>query len=192
MRWPRANALVRDAVAAAPGPRVVGIDPSLRATAAVLLAPTWRPGDWTMPVERAGYDLQRATPLQLAERLHVIAERMVSFVRVHRATHVFIEDYAFGMAGSSNAITLLAELGGGIKVELFGQLGLAAVPVNQSTVRKYFLGKLPPKDRAAAVHTALRRVGAPWATSDPGDAFLVASFGRSELGLPGMTLAPPG
>jgi hypothetical protein len=103
-----------------------------------------------------------------------------------QALRVYVEDYAFGL--TQNRAHELAEMTGMVKMSFY-QAGMLVRPVNQSTVRKYFLGKLPPKDRAGAVHSALKGMGAPWHSSDVGDAFVVANYGRTELGLPGVTLA---
>ena len=44
------------------------------------------------------------------------------------------------------------------------------------------------KNKAAVVHAALIEAGAPWKQSDERDAFLVASYARTELGMPGLSL----
>lgn len=103
---------------------------------------------------------------------------------VDACTRVYVEDYAYG---SIHRGMDLGELGGAVKVALF-QLGHVVVPVNQSTARKYLLGKLPQKDRGSAVAVALKDWGADFPNSDEGDAFVVANYARTEHGLPGLTL----
>jgi hypothetical protein len=163
---------------------VVGLDLSLRSAAAVALNPSWVPGTWNIPTSVVGYGIKAATPEQRSARLVEIADALIVFAKRERATHVFVEDYAYGLAGLGGM--MLAELGGAVKFLFYKQLGLVVTPVNVSTARKYFLGKLPPKDRAAITHRTMLELGCPFKTSDERDALLIASYGRTEVGLPGL------
>jgi hypothetical protein len=168
-----------------PAAGVVGIDLSLRRTAAVYLPGDWVPGEWTgIRWVTAGYELSGADPEEVAARLMAIAREVVDFVRGVGAGHVFVEDYAYGMAGKSRAVIGLAELGGAVKVKLL-ESAVVARPANMASARKLFLGKLPTGKGAAqaAVQAALKQMGSPFVGSDAGDAMVVANAGRSLLGM---------
>lgn len=174
-------------------PGIVGLDLSLTCAAAVYLPPDWVPGDWdTVKVMTAGYGVAGNDPGDRIKRLSLIASAITEFVRVHldpglhAHRRVFVEDYAYGMAGKSGMA--LGELGGAVKTQIWDRCNLTTVPVNNMTARKYFLGKLPRKGAAMEVHRVLGELGWPHAkTADPGDALIVANFGRSECGLPGLS-----
>lgn len=167
---------------------VLGLDLSLRSAAGCALGANWRPGEWGAQTLVCGSGLTvTATPAERAARLHDVAHRLASFAASVRADAVFVEDYAYGLAGRGGM--MLAELGGAVKFE-FHRLGLPpVVPVNASTARKYLLGaRMPRKGAAVATHRLLGELGCPFGTSDERDAFVVANYGRTELGLPGLTL----
>lgn len=168
---------------------VLGLDLSLRSSGAVVLRTGWCPGPamFDVPVMSTGYELKAPGPLQTVVRLASIVSDLARFADAHGVTHAYVEDLAYGLAGQQGA--RLAGLADVVRVGLYERLGLVVVPVNQNTVRKFFLGKLPPRDRAGATHAKLRELGCPWDRSDYGDAFLVASYGRTELGLTGLTVA---
>lgn len=168
-------------------PRVLGLDLSLRATAAVLLPEDWDPASpdrWDVPSAVFGYSLEKATPREELERLAEIAQGVAVFAVNHRITHAYVEGAAYGLSARSGV--RLAELAGAVKVVLFDLTDVVAVPVSSTTVRKFFLGKLPRKGAAEATHARLKELGCPWEGSDRGDAILLASYGRSGLGLPGL------
>lgn len=168
---------------------VLGLDLSLSGSAAVLLPERWRPGSWDFPTERVGHRLPRdASPEELADRLVDIVGALVFFARRYAAAHVFLEGGSYGQQGLA-----LEGLKGAVRFALRAELGLAARSVAPVTARKYLLGggKLPRGKGVvqALVHQRLRDAGAAWGPSDYGDAFVVASFGRTEIGLPGLVLA---
>lgn len=176
---------------------VIGFDLSLLNSAAVLIPGDWDPTkcDWNrLMYTRVGYPIAKpgkdGPELRARRILHIVTELMAWMGLPPK--RVYVEDYAYGMAGGSASITGLAELGGALKFELIRR-GCVVDPVNQSTARKFLLGKLPPKDRAIAVHKVLEDCGCPWSRegegSDPGDAFVVANYARTELGLPALTIA---
>jgi hypothetical protein len=161
---------------------VVGLDLSTRGTAGVYLPPDWVPGDWDVPSFRIGYEAGKEDHTKHAERLHDIAVAAAQFVKAVRARHVYAEDAIPAMTGSKP----LTELAGAVKAEVWRTCGIGVVPVNQSTARKYLMGKLPQKDRVLIVHQALKRLGCPWEDSDRGDALVIGSYGRTEHGLAGL------
>lgn len=144
----------------------------------------------------AGGEIDEQTALAQVERRFDIAERIALFVLNQQKApgmprvHVFVEDAVGGLAGMGGL--RLAELAGAVKHAVYSLTGLECSPVNVNTARKYLLGKLPKKDRAVATHAALRRAGCPvlgdWSTADMADSFAVASYGRTEIGLPGLVL----
>ena len=168
---------------------VVGLDLSLRGTAAAYLPPDWVPGDWstvrTMTVGYEGGDEEKNN-MRLAD----ISDAVCGFVEDSRARNVGIESYAFKAQG--NRLLQVAELVGAVRAKLMAKLGASAVTVQQATLRKFFLGTKLPRGKGAvpmAVHKALKELGCPWEGSDEGDAVLVANYLRTELGMPGLTLA---
>ena len=170
---------------------VVGLDLSLRRSAACFIPADWEPFvhgevNWrALKTMTVGHDLKKdATPKEKAARLGKIASSISEWVS--EQAEVAFEDYAYGMAGHSGM--MLAELGGAVKYALYTDLNIGVVPVNQSTARKFLLGKLPQKDRASVVVAKLEEWGCPFATSDEKDAFVIANYWRTELGMPGLTL----
>jgi hypothetical protein len=138
---------------------------------------------------RAGSDVEGGDPREEVARLHTIAQRVEDFVRRwDEGAVVYVEDYTFGATASRGRA--IAEAGGAVKRALYARFDIVVIPVNVSTVRKFFLGKLPKGKGAAqvAVHQALREMGWPHEDSDPGDALLGASYGRTEHGMPGLTV----
>lgn len=171
---------------------VVGFDLSLRRSAAVYLPPRWEPGTWGgVRWTTCGRDVAGRDPEKVADRLVEIVDELSKFVGKNLGAmpgqRIFVEDYAFSRVASS--VTGLAELHGAVKFA-FAEIGLVVVPVGQMTARKLLLGKLPPKDRAQAVHNVIQRMKPPWGEgSDEGDAFTVANAARSQLGMAAVSLA---
>jgi hypothetical protein len=175
---------------------VVGLDLSLRSTAACYLPPSWSPaaprfgiqfGTFGSKVERGDFEGR-------ARRLAEIAEGVGDFVgtifarRPSRDLAVAVEEYAYA-AGAKSGV-MLGELGGAVKAELWRRFGVAAFPMATSRARIYLLGKLPrgKGTQGPAVQAAAARLGLAFPTSDPVDAFVVANAMRAELGMPGCTL----
>jgi Holliday junction resolvasome RuvABC endonuclease subunit len=166
---------------------LVGLDLSLRQSAAVALPLDWTPGDWSavrsMLVGRA---LSKdASEHDRIERVRFIADELVGFVAKVGATDVFIEAYSYSRANQAHQ---LGELGGVVRVRL-RESGATVHVVPLASARKLLLGKVPQSDAKVAVFTALRGAGWNVATTDEADAMCVASFGLTELGRPGLTLA---
>jgi hypothetical protein len=172
---------------------IVGLDLSTRGTAAVYLPPDWTPGDWNVPEMFVGYE--GGDHEKDVARLHDIAVAVERFVQKvwneqHAGeTRVFVEDYAYGEKHRGMTI---GELGGAVKSRLYGSLSLVAVPVHQRTLRNLFLHGGPPVPKgkggmALAIAAGWKNLGGrPWKDSDRCDALLVASYGRTEFGMPGL------
>lgn len=58
--------------------------------------------------------------------------------------------------------------------------------VDESTARKFLLGKLPRSNRKEHVVEALKAAGDPFNDNDQRDAFTIANWGLSELGAPAL------
>ena len=180
---------------------VLGIDPSLTRTAAVLIPPNWKLGDWStlrwteIEIPNAGYsekdgDSRWAVEMARVERLGEIVDRLIAWVSEnHEGEHLsaWTEGYAFG--ANSASVTKLAELGGAVRYALYRQLNIVPESVSPQSARKYLLGKLPRKDQKLAAHSAMLAHGVPWRTADVTDGFCVANYGLSELGLVGLSLS---
>jgi Holliday junction resolvasome RuvABC endonuclease subunit len=163
---------------------VVGLDLSLRCSAAVFLPASWSPREpaeglrWTT----VGAEVAKGDHAGQSARLHKIGRELVDFVRTTGARDVFVEGAAFNQ--SAFAGVQLGELAGAVKYALFDDDRIVVVPVNMQRARKLFIGgeKLP-KGSASIVAKLVLEMGFPWETSDPGDALCVANYGRGELGM---------
>jgi Holliday junction resolvasome RuvABC endonuclease subunit len=165
---------------------VVGLDLSLTRPAACAIPHDWEIGKWrdlawtsleTEPVENEHDRIVRIIK---------IVGHVRDFALVNRASNCFVEQYAFSRRSSS--VTKLAELGGHARVE-FLTYGRMLQTVVASQARKLLIGKLPPKNAKVMVQQALYAHGAPFPNDDVCDAFVVANWGRSELGLTALSLA---
>lgn len=160
---------------------IVGLDLSLRGAAAVFIPVRWTPGDWSkLKSRRIGLELPAgASHLSRVDRLTTIADVLVNFAVFGDSPIVYVEDYAYGLAAQGGM--RIAELGGVVKAA-FARKRLEVTPVNISTARKLFLGKLPSKGSAVVTHKMLREMQFPFETSDEGDAFVVANWALESLG----------
>ncbi len=179
-------------VEAQPTRDVVGLDLSLTRSAACFIPADWEPFlhgevNWgALRTMTVGHPLKKdASPEEKADRLMRIAGSISEWIS--ETSVVAIEDYAYGLSGNSGM--MLGELGGAVKYALWCDLKIGVQVVNQSTARKFLLGKLPPRDRAMVVVAQLEEWGCPFETVDAKDAFVIASYYRTELGMPGLTLA---
>jgi Holliday junction resolvasome RuvABC endonuclease subunit len=146
----------------------------------------WELGHWPSLETLSFETWPGETEADKADRLLDISNRMLNFVLAGSVKNVFVENYAFSR--SSSSVTKLAELGGAIRV-LFRMRDLVLRPVVASSARKLLLGKLPRKNAKVAVQQALYAHGALFHNDDECDAYVVANFGMSELGLTAMSLA---
>lgn len=179
------------------GTPAIGLDLSLTAPAACLIPPRWRLGYWwsldVVAWDPPGDMLDEQARIRRVEWIvdrvdEFVAKAALRVVVGHAAPPaIFIEGYAFSR--SSSSVTKLAELGGAVRVDL-RRRGFVARSVTASAARKLLLGRLPKREAKNATHGALRAAGVPPAWSgDVLDAFVVANFGLTELGLPALTLA---
>ena len=159
--------------------RVLGIDISATATAAVAVPLDWD-GRWSRVASVVvGEKLRRdATDTERARRTETIAARVVAFARAHGATQAWVESYAFNQRTAAHT---LAEVCGVLRLELV-RAGIEIRTANQSAARKLLLGKLPRADVKVAVYSALRAAGATFETFDESDAFVAANLGLAEAG----------
>jgi hypothetical protein len=175
---------------------VAGIDLSLTGAAIVVIdAVRWAdaPGDWRAIdyTSRVGYKLEKkATPQQKAERLDVIATEVIGTLRRFGVENgsAFVEDYSFAAPYGAHQ---LGEIGGVVRLGAH-RIGCTLRPVNHASARKVLLGVGTGKGIKEATHSALERAGygEMLRTGDELDAFVVANFGLSELGLPALMLTP--
>jgi hypothetical protein len=123
----------------------------------------------------AGYKLKDgATVIDLCERIINIRDAILNFCKEVQARRVMIENYAFSAPGK---ITMLAELGGVVKLDLLENWGVAVEPIHASSARKILLQNLPQKDSKLFTSVNVRRLGGQtkdW-TVDQIDAFVVAN-----------------
>lgn len=162
---------------------VVGLDLSLTGSAACALPCPWDgeiAGARQMPM--AGYKLKAdASQTELRERIIAIRDQILAFCKHVQAKHIMIENYAFSASGK---ITMLAELAGNVKMDLWENWGVSVEPIHASSARKILLQKLPQKDSKLFTSVNVRKLGgqtAGW-TVDQIDAFCVANACLSRLG----------
>ena len=117
---------------------IIGLDLSLRAAAACAI-----PDDWDHDMSKvrtcvSGYPLSKgALPAESLKRIVFITDAIVDFCRVHSATKIYVEEYAFAQGASHSRE--IAELGGTLKYRLFTKLSIVAEPVVASRARKLLL-----------------------------------------------------
>lgn len=163
--------------------RVCGLDLSLSGCALCTIPAGWG-GDWqTIRSTRLpGIKVANKAPeRERIDRIQTLARGAVGFVRDTRATHVWFEQYAFGRNGAN--ARLIAEVGGAIKLAL-RQLDVPVDAVVASSARKVVFGRCPQKDPKPFIQRQLEAWGCELPTHDERDAFVVASYGLSELGEP--------
>ena len=160
--------------------RVAGLDLSLTGAAACVIPSDWGQDFRAVTTMRVGHGLARdASDADQLGRLMRLRAEVVDFLTKQRATHVFVEQYAFGAKSRAHA---LGELGGVVKVECL-ELGLPVRSVSPSEARKFLLGSLPKADQKVKTQLAVYAAGAPKSWSgDEVDAFVVANWGLSEIG----------
>jgi len=170
---------------------IVGLDLSLTGTGVVVLETSWTPGSWQgVRTATFGYGL----PEGVSERDRIgrivdIAQRVVAFVP--RGAEVFIESLAFGRFTGS-ASSKLAGLTDVVKVALFMDKGILTQVVTAGQARKLLLGYGQGQDIKKQVEQRLRGAGAPVRNNNEADAFAIANYGRSELGLSALSFVGRG
>ena len=162
--------------------RIVGIDPSLVRTAVVVLPSGW-PWKWSeVDSELFGHSLPRGcSEVDRIQRCRSIAAGVVAWCLDRGATHAWIESYAYSRADQAHS---LGELGGILRDRLIGAfIRIESAPI--SSARKLLLGKCPRTGAEAKtqVAAAVRAAGGPPWSLDESDAFAVANWGTSQMGL---------
>jgi hypothetical protein len=126
-------------------------------------------------------------------RLEQLAIDVRVFAVLVGATHVWAEG-GITKIGTGASLVALGELRSAVCLELKRECGLIVETAHQSTIRSFFLGKLPPRDRKEVTCATLRSIAADvWAnkSNDECDAFVVANWGLSELAAPCIAAPPP-
>ena len=166
-----------------------------------MLFADWRPSDPWRRLAHATFGGEAVEGESDIVRFKRLAGDISEFVSKQRSMHdsfatmhVYIEQYAFSAArlGKSASLTRLAELGGIVKLRMLDVFNAETQPVTSGQCRKLLLGYGSKKDIKQIAQAEIRLAGAPFKTGDECDAFGVASYGRSELGLPALTLAGAG
>ncbi len=162
---------------------IVGLDLSLRGSAACWMPAKWKGDTTKLEMGTFGYPLTKdATLSEIMDRYLAIANGIVEFVKLRTTRAIYVEDYAFSMRSSSTAV--LHELGGVVKVMLYQATGMVPIPVSASTCRKTLLQKLPKKDLKKFTEQNIRRLKgeALYWDADQVDAFCVVNHGMMKEG----------
>ncbi len=76
-----------------------------------------------------------------------------------------------------------------MKHAFWRELRVGLIPVHSASARKLLLGKLPRKDVKVFTQAKVYAMGAPmWWTGDMIDSFTIANYGRSQVGLPALSV----
>jgi Holliday junction resolvasome RuvABC endonuclease subunit len=173
-------------------PVVLGLDLSLKRSAAVCIPARWELGRWRdLGVESYPTDDPEPAPperqqVERTERIEYVAQNVLDFVLRCRPTHVYVEDYGFSY--NSQGVTALAELRGVVRRNVWLETRKMLVPVSTSAVRRVLLGR-NAKHAKVLVQQAFYGAGAPFDNDDECDAAAVAAYGLSELGLTTISFA---
>jgi hypothetical protein len=166
-------------------PRVfLGIDLSLTGCGLVAVPESWGL-DWGRVAHlTVGETMtENASAEARIKRLSKLAAVVVKFASKHRVTDAWVEGYPNGSWKAPNSISLLAELGGVIKVRLLEEIGLPTTSAPIASARKLILGKVPRGEAKEAVAQVLWKSGARFSTVDESDAFAAANFGLYQSSL---------
>ncbi len=157
---------------------IVGVDSSITALGLAAIPGDWAANDWARIQARTIVTKPGSVDVMRFEHL---ARCVVSFCETVGADEVFIEDSSV-WGGTTKR---LCTLSGGIEHELYAKLAIIPRRVNVTSARKLLLGSVPRQQGVAkvVVQESLRSLGAHFEDDAQADAFAVANFGRSELGL---------
>ena len=162
-------------------PVVLGIDPSERGCGLVAVPANWRRSfDRVRSVTLELGTTPKAPPAEKLAALRRMAIDAVIFAAASRVTHVWIERPPTHQAFNMPKVLEVAHV---IRHELFRELGLVSLWCEQSSARKLLLGKLPQSDRKVITRTTVESLHR-FEDGDQCDAYVVANWGLSELGLP--------
>lgn len=162
---------------------IMGIDPSQTGLGYCII-----PEDWDLEAHRLvfgwidGGSVKKTDPWRMhIERNMFLASQCVKAALDCEVTHVWME-----MSLTRGAFNVMpqARLAGYIEHALVSDCDLFPQLAHPSTVRKFLLGRLPTGKGMAktAVFNVVREL-APISTTDEADAFAIANWGLSELGL---------
>jgi len=158
---------------------IVGIDSSLTAFGLCAIPAAFSVHDWNRLKMRTVVTKPGSCD---ADRFAHIARCAVSFCAAMNADAVFIEDVPSLLRSKSTK--RLTKLSGVVEHELRKNLGLEPTLVNISSARKLLLGSVPRGELAKVVVFESCRSFSPLFEDDAqADAFAVANYGRSEMGL---------
>ncbi len=156
---------------------IVGIDSSMLALGLCAVPNDFTLGDWSRVKARTIVTKPGTHDIIRFEHL---AHCVVSFCASVEPDEIFIED-ALVYRGNTKRI---CKLSGIIEHEIYRNLAILPRLVNVSSARKLLLGSVPQRDLAKkVVEESLRSLGAHFEDDAQADAFCVANFGRSEMGL---------
>jgi hypothetical protein len=168
---------------------VVGLDLSLTGLGMVAI-----PDSWGLDFEQVKRRTLASVPeREMVDRIADLASDVVRWVEwaCEGTTPVVAIEGGIMGAKLARSVRSQNELAGVVKHELRRRLQALATTVEQSSARKTLLGKIPPRDRKAAVIAFLRpRTRAAW-EPDEYDAFVVANYRLRGLGLPHIYTEPP-
>ena len=170
---------------------IIGLDLSLRGSAACRIPITWKQQisvPWVMTIgEKLTADANEEARVS---RLSNISNDLIEFCWKHfqgishKHRHIFLEDYAFAATGAH--VRSIAELTGVVKWRLYEEFSIVVQVVAASRARKVLLQHLPRKDVKAYVTNNVRRLGVTW-NDDEIDAFVIANYGVMMVGGCAMT-----
>lgn len=166
-------------------PQIIGMDLSLKRSAAVRIPLDWTPGEdslgWFRVEEPASRSEHRIA--HVARIADALAQHVLAISTGWGPVTVFVEGYAFGAPTNRE---VLAELGGVVRFAIWNLRRpsiVLAEDVPPTSARKLLLGK--GNATKIDVYQAVLRMlgtGSDWLTTDEADAFAVANYGLSELG----------
>ncbi|MDP4158202.1 MAG: crossover junction endodeoxyribonuclease RuvC [Bacillota bacterium] len=147
---------------------IIGIDPSLTSTGICVMS------EHGQVIESQAIQPKNKGP----ERLALFRQSLVNLISLRSNVHAFIEGYAFG---ANNQREALGELGGVLRLTLYDQ-NANMVIIQPTALKKFATGK-GNADKIAMAVALEKQFQLEYPTSDQTDAFWLATFGRSYLGL---------
>ena len=160
------------------GEVVLGIDPSLRGAALVVMRRGWDPRDPWRRLWWHRFDAEGKLAGQ--ERIVAIAIGIWKTAVREGVEHAFIEQHSFSAALGAYALER-AELVGAIRRELWSIDRMEAEPVVASGARRLLFGRqsrMSSKEWKRFIGERFAEMGAPDMTEDERDAMVVANGGR--------------
>jgi hypothetical protein len=164
---------------------ILGMDLSIRGSALVCIPEDWFPGDWgRLEIYRR---IRPDIHAPIDDRIEYVVDQILELTIMADTppSCAFVEAHVF--VGFQQGALPRVELVGAVKYALKKNFAVKTTPVIASQARKLLFGKLPQMKRPqikAFVVEQLRKMGAPFSENDDlCDAFVVANYGLSELGL---------